>query len=439
MSSDLSAPRKRIYRTTAALATLIALSQAWLPAQTANDPKGGSPVITPTELAPPADVESVVAGNNRFALDLYSKLREGTGNRFFSPYSVSTALAMTYAGARGETAAQMAQTLRFALPPDRLHPAFHALISQTNEKSKPGAAGSPDTLVTANALWGQHGEGFLDAFLKVTRENYGAGLRELDFKKDPQACRRTINAWVEEQTRDKIKDLIGPSDVTTDTSLVLTNAIYFKGRWAHPFRESLTNPDGVFRAPGGKSVKTPMMSQQTDLRYFDAGSFHLVEMPYVERGLAMTVVLPKKDDGLAEVEAKLDAPGLRLWADSARTRPVRLEFPRFKLTESLELARVLADMGMPSAFGGREADFSGMNGRRDLSISAVIHKAFVDVNEKGTEAAAATGVVMARAAAIQPQLEPVEFKVDHPFLFFINDRTTGSVLFVGRVLDPSGS
>jgi serpin B len=386
-----------------------------------------------------------VEGNTRFALDLYGRLREDQGNRFFSPYSVSTALAMTYAGARGETAREMAEVLHFTLPPDRLHPAFHALIDHINGASgtQPGGEGKPKDqtrpykLLTANALWGDRGDEFLPGFLDLVRSQYGAGLRPVDFRHAAEEARRTINAWVEEQTQGKIKDLIQPSDIDASTSLVLTNAIYFKGDWAHPFEESRTRKDAPFTTTGGRKVNVPLMTQTRPFPYLDGGTFQLLELPYARDELSMVVLLPKDVDGLPALEAQLSEANLTGWLGRTTRPPVMVELPKFSLTETLQLADVLGRMGMPRAFDPARADFSGMNGKRDLSISRVIHKAFVDVNEKGTEAAAATAVTMTRAAAIVPP-KPVTFRADHPFIFLIRDRATGSILFLGRLVEPKG-
>jgi serpin B len=376
---------------------------------------------------------AVVAGNTRFALDLYARLRDAQGNRFFSPYSISTALAMTAAGARGETARQMAATLHLPNDPAQAHAGFAALIARVNGAGLPQPR--PDTLVTANALWLQSGEAFLPAFLEIVSTRYAASLNPLDFAADPEAARKTINAWVEVQTLDKIRDLIGPGVLDRKTSVVLTNAIYFKGAWQSPFREAQTRKDAPFHAPGGRDVPVPMMAQTGSFGYLDGGSFQALELPYQGNGRAMVVLLPKTSDGLGALEASLTEANLAAWIKGLAPRRVSVELPRFKLSEGFELRDILVALGMADAFAPDRADFSGVTGRRDHSLSAVIHKAFVDVNEAGTEAAAATAVVMSRmSAAIMP--DPISFRADHPFLALIRDRTTGSVLFLGRVLDP---
>ena len=372
----------------------------------------------------------VAEGNNRFASDLYGRLRQQPGNLFLSPYSISTALAMTYAGARGETAGQMAKVLHFDVPADRMHVAFAAMIRQFNE-----GEGRPYKLSVANALWGQEGDRFRPEFLGILADKYGAGMRQVDFRSSEQA-RGTINAWVEGETAGKIKDLIKPPSPSPDTSLVLTNAIYFKGSWADPFPEKATR-DEHFAVTKDEPVRVPMMHQTRRFHYLDGGTFRALELPYAGKTLSMVVLLPKAVDGLAEFEGGLSAKGLVGRLVGLRPRMVEVALPRFQMKASFELQDVLSKMGMPAAFGGGGgADFSGINGKRDLSISAVIHEAIVDVNEEGTEAAAATAVLMPRSASIP---EPtIVFRADHPFVFLIRDHRTGSILFLGRLVNPGG-
>ena len=372
----------------------------------------------------------VVRGNNQFAFDLYARLRDQPGNIFLSPYSISTALAMTYAGARGETAEQMAGTLHFTASPERLHGAFRALVGQINGRGED----RPYTLAVANALWGQEGDPFRPEFLRLLAEDYGAGLRRVDFRSGEQA-RRVINEWAEGQTGGKIKDLLQPPHPTPDTSLVLTNAIYFKGDWAGPFPKGATK-DEIFTVTEDKRIPVPMMRRVGRLGYLDGGGFQALALPYAGDALSMVVLLPKETGGLAEFERSLTAEALSDWLAKLRPHRVDVALPKFKVEAGFELQKALSAMGMPVAFSG-DADFSGINGRRDLFISAVIHKAFVDVNEEGTEAAAATAVLMPRSAAARP--EPLmTFRADHPFVFLIRDKPTGSILFLGRVTNPQG-
>jgi serpin B len=384
----------------------------------------------PTSAAPSKnDVAAVVRGNNEFAFDLYAQLRQKDGNLFFSPESISTALAMTYAGARGTTADEMAKTLHFDLNTDKLHPTFHTLIDELNGAGKKRGY----QLSVANALWGQKGFSFLPDFLKLTKKNYGAGLRDVDFVGDTEGARKTINSWVEKETKDKIKDLLQPGVLDSLTRLVLTNAIYFKGDWDRQFKKDLTRKED-FHVSTDKKVEAMMMHDDGKFKYLDGGTFQALELPYKGKELSMIVLLPKKIDGLAEFEKTLTAAKVADWLPKLRQQEVMVSLPKFKMTSEFSMKDTLAAMGIKQLFNANGADLSGMDGQRDLFVSAVVHKAYVDVNEEGTEAAAATGVIVALAAA---PAHP-EFRADHPFVFLIRDNHTGSVLFLGRVANPQG-
>jgi len=370
---------------------------------------------------------------NTFAFDMYGEVRGGKGNLFLSPYSISSALTMTYAGARGRTADEMAATLKFPadwLPQaDRIHAAFAHLNADF------GAEGKPYELTVANALWGQKGYGFLKDFLGLTERHYGAGLHEVDFARNTEGARKTINAWVEKKTRDKIKDLIPMGGVQPLTRLVLTNAIYFNGTWEYQFEKKRTK-DADFFVTAAEKVTVPTMNQTKHFRHADCGTFQMLEMPYKGRELAMVVLLPKQKGGLAALEASLSAKMLAERIAALKHERVRVYLPRFTMTWRVLLARVLKTMGMPLAFNASKADFTTMNGGKEpLWIDEVIHKAFVDVNEEGTEAAAATAVMMVGAAAPS---EPAVFRANHPFLFLIRDTRSGAILFLGRVVNPKG-
>ncbi|MGA2323343.1 MAG: serpin family protein [Sedimentisphaerales bacterium] len=372
--------------------------------------------------------QTVVAGNNKFAFELYGKLESQQGNLFLSPYSISTALAMTSAGARGQTEKQMAETLCFApMKNEQFHKIFGEVIGQLNASGKKGGY----ELVVANALWGQKDYKFLPEFLTLVRENYGGDLQQVDFVKQTEPARKIINAWVENKTKDKIKELIKPGMLDSTTRLVLTNAIYFKGKWANQFAPVLTK-DSPFILLGGEKVNVPMMNQTEKFGYREVNNIQVLEMPYVNNDLSMVVLLPKKLDGISELEKDLNNDNLVRWIDDLHKRKVQVFLPKFKMTSEFELARVLGAMGMPIAFSDK-ADFSGMNGNYELSISAVVHKAYVDVNEEGTEAAAATGVGVIATSIEAP---PPVFKADHPFIFLIRDNQTGSILFMGRTANP---
>ena len=382
-----------------------------------------------------ADRAVAVDGNNAFAVDLYAHLRAQPGNLFFSPESISTALAMTYGGARGETASEIAKTLHFTLPPDRLHPAMGAQLADLD------ATHASYQLLVANALWAQRGEHFIESFLKVTQANYGAGFHQVDFEHSTESARQDINRWVEEKTEDKIKDLIGPHDLDRTTKLVLTNAIYFKGTWEDQFEKSETKDDDFHVSPS-QTVKSPLMHRRGSYSYFNGGSVQVLEIPYKSedraQSLSMIVLLPNDVAGLAALEQSITAAKLKEWLGQLRpVHEVVLTLPRFKMTQQFSLAGTLSAMGMVSAFNKAAADFTGIVEKRDLYLSAVIHKAFVDVNEEGTEAAAATAVIAARATAVMRTQPPIVFRADHPFVFLIRDNKSGGILFLGRVENPA--
>jgi serpin B len=379
-----------------------------------------------------ADVTTLVSGNSVFAFDLYQALREDDGNIFYSPYSISLALAMAYAGARGETAQQMADTLQFVLSQDHLHPAFNSLDLELSERGE-GARGKDEEgfrLNIVNAIWGQKDYQFLSTFLDLLAENYGAGLRTLDFANAPEESRLTINNWVSDQTEGRIEDLIPQGLIDILTRLVLTNAIYFNAAWQYPFSEEVTR-DGSFYLLNGKEVTVPMMSQTELLGYAEGDSYQAVELPYDGGELSMVIFLPQ-DSHFEAFEEALDAQRLDAIVKDLESRQVALTMPRFEFESRFSLKEILAAMGMPIAFS-EGADFSGMTGGHDLFISEVVHKAFVSVDEAGTEAAAATAVIMT-LTALPPA--PVEVNINRPFIFLIRDIETETILFVGRIVNP---
>ncbi len=383
---------------------------------------------------PAQDLTELVQGNNGFAFDLYRALREKeNSNIFYSPFSISIALAMTWAGARGETERQMAETLHFTLPQDRLHPAFNALDLELAQRGQgaQGKDGKGFRLHIVNALWGQQGFQFLPEFLDTLARHYGAGLRLLDFAGNPEAARKVINDWVGDQTEGRIRDLIPPGAVDPLTRLVLSNAIYFNAAWAEPFEKNLT-ADGPFYLLDGRQVMVPMMRQTAHLGYAEGEGFQVVELPYEGQELAMVILLP--DAGrFEEFENSLDAERVEEILGRLAYGQVTLTMPRFRIESDFGLADMLAAMGMPAAFRPDQADFSGMDGSRDLYISHILHKAFISVDESGTEAAAATAVVVG-LTALMPS---AEMTVDRPFIFLIRDLQTGTILFVGRVVNPA--
>jgi len=372
-----------------------------------------------------AHLDQLVQGNNQFAFDLYKRLAKKEGNLVFSPYSISSALAMTYAGARGETAEQMAKVLHFTLGQEQLHPGFGALIAdlQSDEMTR------PYQLHIANALWGQEGLPFVESFLRTTKQDYRAGLRELDFIRDPADARLRINHWVEEQTKDKIRDLLKPNDITVLTRLVLTNAIYFKAAWKTQFPKEQTR-EAPFHLSPTETVSVPMMhSEEQRFNYFKGDDFQWLELPYTGDRLAMVILLPRKKGGLAELEKTLTASRIQQGIAKLKPELVHVALPRFKMTTNFRLADTLRKLGMVAPFS--DADFSGITSGARLRISNVVHKAFIEVDEVGTEAAAATAVIIQLL-----NTNDLVFRADHPFLFIIRDSRTNSILFLGRVSDP---
>jgi serpin B len=382
-----------------------------------------------TEKPQPAQepgVECIIEGNTEFAMRLYQRLMGQEGNLFFSPYSISTALAMVYGGAGSQTAEQMQQALQFGPNAPAFHQAYGQLIAGFNKQGQKGDY----QLSVANALWMQADYRFRDAYLDLVGACYDAGLERLDFVAAADKATETINAWVEDKTQGKITDLIAPGSLDARTRLVLTNAIYFKGNWAEQFDKKQTRQAPFYVSPD-ETVQAPLMHRKGDYRYAEREGLQVLQMPYKGDDLSMVVLLPERS-GLGQLQPDLTAETLKEWTRGLRVQEVEVYLPKFTMTSKFELGKVLAAMGMPLAFT-QAADFSGMTGNQDLFISQVVHKAYVDVNEEGTEAAAATGVQM--RVTSMPMPAPV-FRADRPFLFVIKDNVTGSILFIGRVVKP---
>jgi len=374
----------------------------------------------------------LIEGNSAFAFELYKALKGEEGNLFYSPYSISLALAMTYAGARGETADQMADALQFLLARNKLHPAFNWLDAELAKRGEgaEGKDGEGFRLNIVNAIWGQKDYEFLSDFLDVLAENYGAGLRILDFITETEKSRLTINDWVSDQTEGCIEDLIPQGAISELTRLVLTNAIYFNAAWEHPFDEDIT-ADGPFYILDGGQVSVPMMKQTESFGYTEGEGYQAVELQYDGGELSMVILLPEAGNFQA-FEEGFQAEQVDAIISGLQPTEVALTMPQFEFESEFSLKDTLAGMGMPIAFSGA-ADFSGMTGNPELFISDVVHKAFVAVDEAGTEAAAATAVIMELTAVPEP---PMEVTIDRPFIFLIRDIETGAVLFVGRVANP---
>jgi serpin B len=317
--------------------------------------------------------------------------------------------------------------LHYALPPKKLHPVLGQLQRQLNEKGKAGDF----QLAVANALWRQQGYVLLTDYVQMTEKFYQAPLEELDFVQAAEEARLRINGWVEEKTQEKIQDLIQPGVLDAATRLVLTNAIYFKGDWLSQFKKEDTEK-APFYVTKEEQSEAEMMFQEGECKYAEADGIQILELPYQGEQLSMLVLLPGKRDGLKDLENKLTGKNLQAWQGKTKRQEVEIYLPKFKMTSEFSLGKVLAEMGMGDAFS-MQADFSGMNGNKELFLSAAVHKAFVEVHEEGTEAAAATGIVMTLGAM---PTAPAVFRADHPFVFGIRDNEFGSILFLGRVVKP---
>jgi serpin B len=381
---------------------------------------------------PDAELKAAVAGNTAFALDLYQQLRTEKGNLFYSPFSISEAMAMVYVGARAQTEAQMAKALHFSLDQTKLHPAFNALDLALARRGQ-GAAGTNGQgfrLNLANALWTQTGHALSAPFLDTIGQNYGAGVHMADFVADPEGSRKLINDWIAARTADKIEDLLSQGSITADSRLVLTNAIYFNAAWQEPFDPAATKT-ASFTRPDGTLVDVPTMRGYRQAAYGDGPDYAAVALPYDGNELSMVMILPPQGT-LDAFEASLTADKLATILGGMSERGVTITLPRFKIDSSFALGATLGKLGMPIASTDM-ADFSGIDGQTDLKLTSVVHKAVVQVDEIGTEAAAATGAVVGTTSAPPP----AEIHLDHAYLFLIRDNATGTVVFLGRVEDPS--
>lgn len=399
-----------------------------------------------------AAVKSVNEGNQAFAIDMYRQLVEEKKNTettvspapsfyniVFSPYSISSALAMTYAGAGGNTEKEMAKALHFTLPQDSLHPTFAEIRKTLESAQKKGDL----KLSVANSLWPDKSYSLNPIFLETARKNYETTVTPLNFKQAAESA-KTINQWVEKNTNDKIKDLLQPDDLV-NTVLVLVNAIYFKGDWKDAFPSAGTREE-PFWVTASTSQDIFMMHQETDFPYFEDDSVQVLEKPYKGEQLFMQIILPIKKDGLADVEKSLTSKKLAAWTAGERQEKVIVAFPKFKMEpDRSDLVELFKSLGMKDPFDPMKADFLSIFQSLKLGdlpimshlfknafISHILHKAFIEVEEKGTEAAASTAVVMTRDGS------HTYFKADHPFLFLIRERSTGTILFMGRLVAPEG-
>src|SRR3989344_1010684 len=395
-------------------------------------PSPDEPIIIPDEPITQAKTEgmsNIVDANNEFALNYYNKIKDSEENVFFSPYSISSALAMTYEGAKGQTAEEI-QSLFYLPEDDELRrTSFEETNDEINKKDK------EYSLHVANALWAQKDFEFRKDYFDLVEKYYGGSATNLDFYKDPESSRLVINDWVEEKTNDKIKDLIPHGAIKKITRLVLTNAIYFKGTWITQFDEEQTK-DEDFKVGFGKTVKVPLMSiKENTFNYAETDDLQILELDYEGDELSMLFLLP---DNMNSLEKSLTTEKLAEWKDMLRERRVDIYIPKFKFETKYFMAQDLVNMGMPTAFSDN-ADFTGMEDKpdEDLKIDQVIHQAFVEVNEEGTEAAAATAVIMVGITSVGHAPKIPIFRADHPFIFIIQQKETGNILFLGKVNDPN--
>lgn len=401
-----------------------------------------NPVLANSTGSTPQGAANVVDANNQFAFELYSKLsEEDSGNIFYSPYSISSAFAMTYEGAKGKTADEMVGVFHFPTK-DILKPNFASIYNEINGGS------DQYELRTGNALWLQQDYPFLEDYVKTVEEYYGGKAAGVDFVNEPEMSRETINSFIEEQTNEKIKDLIPGGSIDPMTRMVLTNAIYFKGTWEWEFDKSDTK-DKNFKITPDNVVQVPMMFMDNDkakLNYGDTEKLQILELPYKGDKLSMLILLPKQGDfydwetgqrtTLDYTISDIELSSEKLVEYKSQMKEIKLDsvsIPKFEFDTKYMLAQTLAQMGMPTAFkSDGSADFSGMTLEESLFIDKVIHQAYVKVDEKGTEAAAATAIIMGATSAGPGNM----FVADHPFIFIIQDKKTGNILFLGRVIDP---
>jgi serpin B len=375
----------------------------------------------------PATAATIIPGINAFTTAAYHQIAAGNANQIISPFNIATALSMALAGAQGKTAAEIATVLR-----QQYDPSYHAdLAALLADLTKAGNVG-PNKLLAANALWVQSDFPIKPAFQKTIAGAYQGKLTPLDFIANPQGAADEINRWTAQHTEDKIKELFSPDSFNSKTRLVLTSAIYFYGKWQEPFVPSRTTSDS-FTLQSGATTQAAFMKQTTHFNYAETPAAQILEMPYQQTGIVFDVLLPKTSNGLPDLEKSITSDSLAASLGALASRNVAVSLPKFHFDFKVKLAQALSAMGMPTAFTS-EADFSGISARK-LAISQVVHSAYVDMSEQGTEAAAATGVVVSRAMAAMPQ-PVVVFRADHPFLFLIRDSRSGVILFIGRLTNP---
>jgi serpin B len=387
------------------------------------------PLFPAAEPQPARD--RVTQGISEFAAELYPRLARNGENTIFSPFSIFVALSMALNGARGETAKEIAAVLHQPYPDAEYDAALAEVARQINES----ANRSGTQLSNANGLWVDQAFRIQSEFRQTLEKLYGAPRLQLNFSANPESAREEINRWTAERTKGKIANLFGPGAIDQNTRLVLSSAMYFNGKWQSAFRPQATQP-APFRLASGATVKAPFMNQSGKYGYAETPAVQILEMKYADGGLGMDVLLPKSAEGLLELEKSIGSEDLGARFRNLQTETVEVSLPKFRTESTFPLRETLAHMGMGSAFTS-SADFSGIDDRRDLYLSHVTHKAYVDVAEEGTEAAAATGIGVSLVSAVLPPRQRIVFRADHPFLFLIRDTRSGAILFAGRLVNPT--
>jgi serpin B len=384
---------------------------------------------------PDADVKAVADSSNAFALDLYAKLAKTTsGNLLFSPYSIETALAMTYGGARGDTAVQMAKVLHFTLPDDHLHAAFAALSAKFEAPSKSWQGNLPPDLVLANGLWVQTSYSVNHDFVDLIRRDYSGELFTSDFASDPETARQSVNRWAAQKTHEIIRDVLPRGILNKYVRFVLVSAIYLSDPWEVPFREFQT-AQLPFHLDDRNDVSLPLMCGSQSILGMEDQDIQMVELPLERNGFSVIVLLPRRLDALNSLDVKLTSDNLQHWMNQLKPREIRLYLPRLKITGEFELSHALDQLGMTDAFNDRLADYSRVAVGARLYLHHVVHKSFLRLDEQGVETSAVTDVT-AEIAGQFGSLPPMMFRADHPFLMLIRDENTGAILFMGRVVNP---
>lgn len=381
---------------------------------------------------------NITDANDQFAFDLYQRYageKDPNANVFFSPFSISSAMAMVYEGAKGQTAQEIGSVFHFPTDIGQVRSGYQAALNSFSDIS------APASLTTANAIWVQNGYQLLSDYTDAIKTYYDGSIANVDFENEPVVAASTINQWVDVETAGKIQDIVPPAGVDPHTRLILTNAIYFKDAWNSPFEKYMTQ-EKDFTANDGSHVQASMMEQTSNFSYADTGTAQLLQLPYRDSNTSMVIILPKNGD-LSALEGSLSYAKVNGWEQNASDQLVDVSLPKFTIQTDEHMPTDLEAMGMPTAFSPTDADFSGIapipDPSKNLYISDVIHKAFIDTDEDGTEAAAATAVVVAEPQAIgpRPTQQPIVFNADHPFMFFIQQDQTSNILFAGRVVDPA--